>query len=67
VQDQEAAFGQGRTGGFGRGAERGARRGERLGQVLAVQAEDRRTALGHQLTNQVGESITTVRSGKYLT
>ena len=64
MHDPEAALVQRRIGGHRiRRAERRAHRGECIGNVLPVQAQDRRTALRHQVGKQVPKRVSQLRSG----
>jgi hypothetical protein len=64
VRDPETALGQARIRGYRGGrAERRAGFGEHVGEVLAVQAQDGRAALGYQAGEQAPEQVSPVRSG----
>jgi hypothetical protein len=62
VQDKEAALGQRRVEIRGRCAEYRARRGHGQRQVLPVQAGDHGLTGGHEVAEQVPESVGPVRS-----
>ena len=64
MRDPEAGLGQRRVRGDGGGrAERRAGPGEHVREVLPVQAQDGRTAVGHQAAEQAPERVSQIRSG----